>query len=723
MSASIVIKGKSRFALLQTEGRRTWESFEKTTARIPGFDEFKSSGYFYSLDGAADGANIYTYFPFLFAEAFPEVTTRQLRKLSLMSLLCLYHILVDDVLMDEEKPPSKSGILVSNALLLRSLEILDDVTAGNPIPWKPLRRLHADYSTATLLEGNHRNAFNRYEKRDLFRILSAKSAMAKLVLLTLCSISGRSQALKPLSRSLDLYYLGDQLFDDFRDWKKDLRAGRYSYLLTTVITSCKVQVPHDPAAREQTIERVGKYFYLSGIAENYLTEVIEYWRQAADCGANLGCKQWSAFLESLQMGARRVRSSVSESSRRLLLQNDRYRYSLAPALDPGQTGATHPVKAVSPTALESARRATEFIRRQRRPGVGFEDFVVFGEKLSVWINAYVGMALGDWMKLGSARARRTRLLDETAAVLARSRRDDGWATNDSAPPDADTTAWALLFLERQENVDRKLVERGAISLLEYQRADGGFATYLRKSTGAYFKGYCASHVEVAATAVAALRAAAPEAASDAIARAVRYIREHKESDGLWQGYWWDGRMYATYHCLKACPPSSDLERKWAACTILDRQESEGCFGGDTVGKNRVFETAFGLKCLLFLDPSLAESEPIRNGVAWLMNYQEADGSFDSAPMMRVPAVDDERPWEQREWKLDLLDGTNLIIRDQNRLFTTASVLSCLVDFISIAGDYRLIVTSRPDRQNRQEPDSSNKTVSSVQKSAQLFGVQ
>jgi squalene-hopene/tetraprenyl-beta-curcumene cyclase len=212
------------------------------------------------------------------------------------------------------------------------------------------------------------------------------------------------------------------------------------------------------------------------------------------------------------------------------------------------------------------------------------------------------------------------------------------------------------------------------------------------------RGYTGSHPEVTAVVVRVLLKAGLDPAGEIIRRAVSYLKECQGPDGLWQSYWWDGQMYATYHCLralKACGSHSGRQRGAAvAATILAGQGGDGSWGEKTAGKNQAFETALALGSLLTLGESSAAAALKRGGV-WLLNHQAADGGFTSGPMMRVPDKDETEPWKREQWALDSVGGFGALGRDQNRLFTTSTVVSALTDYLRVAGDRGVVVSTRP----------------------------
>ena len=704
MSSKIFKRSKRSTVDLQAEGRKAWKTFELLSSRITGFDEIKESKYWYPLTGARDGAHLYTYFPFLFADVFPGLKRVQMRKLSVMSLLYLYHMLLDDVLMDEERVPAREVLLVSNAYSLEALGILSELFGARALPWKRVLRLHRQYSTATLLEGRHHtNVLEPYQSRDMLRILSGKSAMAKLILLALCALANREEYLEPLMRSFDLHYVADQMFDDFRDWKIDLRAGRYSYLLTRVITSFNLQERIESMDGDQRVELVGKYFYLSGIAEAYLGEVLAYWEQAKKSLGPINCPLWFAFLSNCQMRIHGIRSEVAYGARQLLLQEHKYDYRLVAIGEATAPSVSNPVSSVASSVSGAALRAVQFLRKRYAPGVGFEDYVVFSTSLPTWVSAYVGTSLMRWTECeGSPNGADSRslkaMLKGMAVDLIASQSEGGWACNSSAPPDADTTAWVTGFLLKMGIEHERVLKRGVEGLLSFRQADGGFATYLPNALGRGFGGYGDSHVEVTAVALEVLIRAGLTTNGRVIETATKHIREKQEGSGLWQAYWWEGQMFATYYCLRALHAGGarlkDGLGAGLIASINERQSKDGSWGAETTGRSLVFETALALNTLLLLGHDLADSDAARRGVAWLLNYQSADGGWDSRPMLRVPEGDDRDPWSRREWKMDLANGVGILVRDQNRSYTTATVLAALTEFLSCAGDRRLVAAPK-----------------------------
>lgn len=264
------------------------------------------------------------------------------------------------------------------------------------------------------------------------------------------------------------------------------------------------------------------------------------------------------------------------------------------------------------------------------------------------------------------------------------------------PEDADTSTWVLEFLLGMGPGERPLAREAAARLLEYRRADGSFGTYIPGALGPGADGYHDRHVEVTAVVVCLLiRAGLTGPGDEVVTKALDYVRSMRFDDGLWHAYWWDGQMYAVYHCLRALKAGGatfdEREKGRVVEAVLARRGADGAWGEVSCGKNKAFETALAIKALMLLDPSSAGGEAVAGGVTWLLNQQAADGGFYSGPMLRLPARGEREPWLRQQWTPDTIYGFGVLGRDEKRFFTTATALSALADFVALAGDRRAAV--------------------------------
>jgi hypothetical protein len=328
--------------------------------------------------------------------------------------------------------------------------------------------------------------------------------------------------------------------------------------------------------------------------------------------------------------------------------------------------------AATARALDSAQR---FLLKNQSLDGHWSEWELPPGPSDCWTTAYVGyqLATADEPVLrANAAARRA-----AASWLGRRESEGGgWGYNDRVGADADSTAWALLFL---------CAERRPALLAAYQRLtslqqpDGGFATY---PPDAGLGSWGASHPDVSALAARALVAlsraescslAAPERKREAqlaVGRALEYITSQRKSDGTWNSFWWSSPLYAT---------AASLSLLRAAGLPLDAGLTRA--GLRRMSANNPFERALLLDChvQLSLDASGFEASPPLESsptepslVEQLVSEQLADGSWQHAPILRLT----------NRSRLDPGAGTGSgpLFTDPGRLFTSATVLGALSRF-------------------------------------------
>lgn len=230
-----------------------------------------------------------------------------------------------------------------------------------------------------------------------------------------------------------------------------------------------------------------------------------------------------------------------------------------------------------------------------------------------WTTAYVLQRVRQAAAIVPCDARSA--LDGGVAHLRCHARPDGWGFNLDCAPDADSTAHALLALPCVE-------AKHAAALARFFLPENGARTYLWPPSGHIWSG---PHPDVTATALRALRA---------------WVRDDHTlmRGGLsWlstqdAAFWWTTPRYL------------DLEKLRLGMTTTR----------SAAGATSAFEAALALECAI-LTGAEAPFEA-------LLSRQLSDGSWDSAPVLRLPNRNDAK---------------TLVYADQHRLFTTATVLSAL----------------------------------------------
>jgi squalene-hopene/tetraprenyl-beta-curcumene cyclase len=232
----------------------------------------------------------------------------------------------------------------------------------------------------------------------------------------------------------------------------------------------------------------------------------------------------------------------------------------------------------------------------------------------------------------------------------------GWAfefANDLYP-DVDDTAEVILALRRAgvapgSGSDGDLAAaRGVAWTLGMQCRDGGWGAFDVDNDSAL----CASlpfcdfgrvtdppSADVTAHVIEML-AGEPGADPDALRRGVRWLREQQEPDGSWYGRWGTNYVYGTGAAVPALidagVPADDAAIRRAVAWLADHQNPDGGWGEDMRsyvderwkgrGPSTASQTAWALLALLAAGGR--DSDAVRRGVAYLVDTQRSDGTWD-----------------------------------------------------------------------------------------------
>lgn len=160
-----------------------------------------------------------------------------------------------------------------------------------------------------------------------------------------------------------------------------------------------------------------------------------------------------------------------------------------------------------------------------------------------------------------------------------------------------------------------------------------------------------------------------------------YLRSHQQAEGYWHAYWWSGRLYATCRAVQAMKvmgdPQDEQRMARAAAWLTLSQCADGGWNAGAEQIGAPFHTAFAAQALTLTAKTDAEERALCAGINWLLNQQRPDGSWSVVPVLRVPAPNVCRPWEQAQWAESTI-GLNVIVPDWHRLFTTATALQALL---------------------------------------------
>jgi squalene-hopene/tetraprenyl-beta-curcumene cyclase len=227
----------------------------------------------------------------------------------------------------------------------------------------------------------------------------------------------------------------------------------------------------------------------------------------------------------------------------------------------------------------------------------------------------------------------------------------GWAFefDNDLYPDTDDTAEVVLALRRSAVPDRDAVlRRGVAWMVGMQSRDGGWAAFDVDNTSSlpdklpfcdFGEVVDPPSADVTAHVVEAL-AGEGLAGSEACRRGVRWLLDAQEPGGSWFGRWGVNHLYGTGAAVPALVaagvPREDPAIRRAVDWLASVQQPGGGWGEDLrsyvdpewVGRGAPTASQTAWALLALLAAGERDSEVVRRGVAWLVDTQRADGTWD-----------------------------------------------------------------------------------------------
>ena len=265
---------------------------------------------------------------------------------------------------------------------------------------------------------------------------------------------------------------------------------------------------------------------------------------------------------------------------------------------------------------------------------------------SAWTTAYVGYQLRS-LPPELMRQAAPHLMLAAHWQCEHAFTEGGWGYNERVGPDADSTSYAILYLA---SLGWPVPDSAYAMLAELQRPDGGFATYLPLGEP---NSWNVSHPDVTPIALLAmLTQPTPDRAL--VERGIDYVMQQRTPQGLWHSFWWRSGLYGTR----------------ASLSLLDavgiEMPSSAALTG-TVPTN-AYETALLISSLLLVNRAGSQGN-IGELVDGLIRQQRPDGSWATAPILRITRRDCYTPWDSND--------AGQLYAEPSRLFTTATVLHAL----------------------------------------------
>ncbi|HEY9226781.1 MAG TPA: hypothetical protein VIP11_09055 [Gemmatimonadaceae bacterium] len=560
---------------------------------------------------------VYKAFPFLFADAFPQIARKDLDALAAaLRFISDAAVLTDRVIDGADPIRVGDHALSAKALEYEAYRLLYDLFPPSAKFWDRLRTYFGEFASVCVQEhafAKDSAGWTNCGPEKVMEIARGKAALAKSVAAALVDLARDDAYFEPLQASIEECHFGVQLIDDVRDWRQDYLAGIPTYPLIQVVSG-RPRAGSDDLAHG-AVERVGRQLFYGDHASRTLEIALAAFDRAVAVLEHVPVHGWKARVELSRHECDRMLSDL-----RGIARSNVTRVKQRPSIELGNVASDDPW-------LDEAGHALRYLAAASR--------TAFGE--SRWLMRYPiefdptgtrPTQSGDVLQraiitdaLCDARTFFGSSLDSLVAselqyLLGTSDRDvaGGWRIFPTIPeiPQSMLVLGEVAALTERLGTTPPHARRAIDEVLgalasQGERPDVRFSGWLPHMTVDAGRSYSPTVLEEDRRAVltanarlcAALVTSANSGANRLVEQRMDWIVEQQAADGSWES------LYAAYYCLRfmlARSPQSEAIGR-AAEFVRRAQTPTGGWGW-----RRGFRpTAFGTSMALLALHALADS--------------------------------------------------------------------------------------------------------------------
>lgn len=244
----------------------------------------------------------------LLSEIYPACSSAALAKATYG--LCAFSdavIWTDDVIDYSAADPAAVRDLPSVAVIFaEAYRTFAEVFGGERRFWDALQRYFVEYVDALAEEARIARgevAWQSCSEAGCLAIARGKNGLVRLVDAAVAALAGCEQ--RPGADEILLgWFVGEQMLDDFSDWREDVRDGNVSVLLRSVCES-------RPSA--DAIESIGLRMYLDGHADRVLALADEQMDAAYRSAHELGAARFAGLVAKRREGIAPLRARIANA--------------------------------------------------------------------------------------------------------------------------------------------------------------------------------------------------------------------------------------------------------------------------------------------------------------------------------------------------------------------------------------------------------------------------
>jgi len=603
---------------------------------------------------------VYIYYPELFWVVFngygyePEI----LDKLCIAAYLYFISIILQDKLLDEDNNKNIQSLPLISFLQEETIKILLEIFPKQHKFWenwhyireKYIESINFDKKTNTPL------AFSDYESFAINKSIYALAAIDCCYFVSDHQINNKI-IYKKLIKSHKLFSVAFQILDDFYDLAEDFENKQ----VNIIIQNCFEEAIKSNIILD-TIDKLKKFFYLSGYARDILNKCETYFNNAVQEIESIpNMEMWKSLIDSQRLKVLRMLTNINIYSKEVYAKTyfSNKKIQNVISLD------------------DRIKKIEYFIIKQQNSNGSWSDMVTNQGISEVWTTGFI-----TW-NLSQNNTNRNSYVDLAIEYLFENRSLNLWGYNPNMIWDIDSS-FNVLFAIDQNNAIKK---RDIDLLIGSQKPNGAFCTYvddkdLKKYLGHKFQDFSGwTHEHICVSALALYFLCVSKKNNNAKNKLLNYLLPKQNNDGLWESYWWTSPLYSTAFIVKSLIIENYEKYNRiitsAINSILQLRNSNYSFG-DSHDNESAFFTLLVLDMLCSSNITFNKyKEYVSLIMNWVLNNQLEDGSFHSSYILRIPSPEIKNPNKIKMWVTNNSKGVNVVKSDFMRLFTTSLAFQAL----------------------------------------------
>ena len=239
---------------------------------------------------------LYHTYPFMLRGAYPAVDVEALRTLSMGLWMLCESVFVSDKVVDGDTGWAGDAVLRVQAMQFEAYAQLHRLFPADSPFWARAREAWTAYARNCALERRLAAAPETVTRESSLRVARGKFPFSKLAVHGLAALACDDAKTEPLVASVDGFDLFTCLWDDVRDWRKDLAAGAPSTARGWVQSAH----PELRGAGADDADAFGRALFGRGHAGAIIAAAGHALHEAQQGVAGLGAGDWVAMLASLE---------------------------------------------------------------------------------------------------------------------------------------------------------------------------------------------------------------------------------------------------------------------------------------------------------------------------------------------------------------------------------------------------------------------------------------